>query len=137
MKCKVCGLPTETGNPFHNATDECVFGRNARLQDLGDAVAQMRCDTAEAAIKLYQYVPEVIPDGFKTTGGEGMYEKGDERAPFFTETYLYNLMGKEDGRTVLSLIHRLLDAAGFDSWDIHAFEEKAARAMEKGVKPCP
>ena len=135
MKCKVCGLPTETGNPFHNTTDECVFAHNTRYQDLVDAVAQMKRDAADAAIKLYQYVPEIVPDGFKTTGGEGMYEKGDERAPFFTEAYLYNLMGKEDGRAVLSLIHRLLEAMGFDSYDIHAFEEKAARIYEKGVKP--
>ncbi len=132
MKCKLCGLPTEIGKSFHNTTDECVFAHNAHYQDLVDAVAQQRRDVTEAAIRLYQYTPEIVPDGFKTTGGEGMYTPGDETAPFFTESYLYNLMGKEDGRTVLALVHNLLKAMGLDGYDIHALEEKAAREIEKG-----
>lgn len=31
----------------------------------------------------------------------------DARAPFFSEAYLYNLLGKEDARTLLALIRRL------------------------------
>ncbi len=34
-----------------------------------------------------------------------MYEEGDENAPFFSESYLYNLLGKEDARTVLAYLH--------------------------------
>lgn len=35
-----------------------------------------------------------------------MYERGDEKAPFFSEAYLYNLLGKEDARTLLALMRR-------------------------------
>ncbi len=136
MKCELCGLSTEAGKPFHNTTDECIFAHNARYQNLVDAVAQMRRDVTEAAIKLYRYVPEVTPDGFKTTGGEGMYTESDECAPFFSETYQYNLMGKEDGRTVLALVRYLIEAAGFDGYDIHTFEEKAARTNANGERLC-
>lgn len=45
------------------------------------------------------------------------YEKGDEKAPFFSEAYLYNLMGKEEARTVLSYIRRLCDAVGIPKID--------------------
>jgi hypothetical protein len=43
---------------------------------------------------------------------EGMYENGDEIAPFFTEAFLYNLLGKEDARSVLSIMRRLCVLAG-------------------------
>jgi len=45
------------------------------------------------------------------------YEKGDEKAPFFSETYLYNLMGKGEARTVLSFIRRLCDVVGIAEGD--------------------
>ena len=37
----------------------------------------------------------------------GMYDEGDERAPFFTEAFLYNLLGKDEARSVLGIINRL------------------------------
>jgi hypothetical protein len=41
----------------------------------------------------------------------------DAAAPFFSEAYLYNLIGKEDARSVISRIHNLLRAAGAeDPW---------------------
>jgi hypothetical protein len=33
------------------------------------------------------------------------YEEGDDEAPFFSEAYLYNLLEKEDARTVLAYLH--------------------------------
>lgn len=42
----------------------------------------------------------------------GMYDEGDERAPFFTEAFLYNLLGKDEARSVLSIIRRLSVLAG-------------------------
>ena len=39
------------------------------------------------------------------------YEKGDELAPFFSEAFLYNLLGKEDARTLLALGKRKAPAA--------------------------
>jgi hypothetical protein len=42
----------------------------------------------------------------------GMYGEGDERAPFFTEAFLYNLLGKDDARSVLGLLRQLCELAG-------------------------
>jgi len=40
----------------------------------------------------------------------GHYEPGDEHAPFFTEAYLYNLIGKKAARSVLARWNRLRQA---------------------------
>lgn len=54
-------------------------------------------------------------DTDKRTGKTyGMYAEGDENAPFFSEAFLYNLMGKDDARTVLGIITRLCEVAGVD-----------------------
>jgi hypothetical protein len=42
----------------------------------------------------------------------GMYSEGDERAPFFTEAFLYNLLGKDEARSVLHIVRRLCELAG-------------------------
>ena len=44
----------------------------------------------------------------------GMYTEGDERAPFFTEAFLYNLLGKDEARSVLGIIRRLSVLAGVE-----------------------
>jgi len=33
------------------------------------------------------------------------YSKGDEDAPFFSECYLYNLLGKDDARSVQAILY--------------------------------
>lgn len=41
------------------------------------------------------------------------YEEGDENSPFYSERYLYPLMGKEDARTILATLKttmRMLEA---------------------------
>ena len=47
------------------------------------------------------------PDGM----GEG---KGDEFAPFFSEAFLYNLLGKDEARSLLAIIRRLCVLAEVD-----------------------
>lgn len=42
----------------------------------------------------------------------GMYDEGDEQAPFFTEAFLYNLLGKDEARSVLGIMRRLSVLAG-------------------------
>ena len=44
--------------------------------------------------------------------GEEMYEAGDNKAPFFSESFLYNLLGKEDARSLLDRIYRLGESLG-------------------------
>ena len=102
-------------------------------------------------IKRAEYVPE--PEDLKTalkkilklrlegvplhfTKLEG-YAKGDERAPFFSEAFLYVLIGKQDARTVLVYIHNLIKAAGFDPDELERevnIEEAAEDAGRKVVK---
>lgn len=44
----------------------------------------------------------------------GMYQEGDETAPFFTEAFLYNLLGKDEARSVLGIVRRLCVLAGVE-----------------------
>jgi len=53
-------------------------------------------------------------DAAPSSARYGMYAEGDEKAPFFTEAFLYNLLGKDDARTVLSIIRRLSLLAGVE-----------------------
>jgi len=63
---------------------------------------------ADDALKeLLEWKPEQfgLPNFFKKSG---YYSKGDEDAPFFSEAFLYNLLGKEDARTLLHLLKEAL-----------------------------
>ena len=48
------------------------------------------------------------PDG----GRYGMYTGGDEFTPFFSEAFLYNLVGKDEARSILGIIRDLSKLAG-------------------------
>ena len=54
---------------------------------------------------LWNFKPEFygLPADFKTSA---YYQKGDENAPFFSESFLYCLLGKEDARTLLHLLEK-------------------------------
>lgn len=41
----------------------------------------------------------------------GMYSEGDELRPFFTEAFLYNLLGRDEARSVLAIVRQLQDLA--------------------------
>lgn len=55
---------------------------------------------AEIAKGLLRWTPECPAIGAHLKG----YQKGDDDAPFMSETYLYLLLGKEDARTLLALM---------------------------------
>jgi hypothetical protein len=42
------------------------------------------------------------------------YQEGDETCPFFSERFLYALLGKEEARTVRALLREALVALGAD-----------------------
>jgi len=44
----------------------------------------------------------------------GMYSAGDEEAPFFSEAFLYNLVGKDEARSILGIVRRLCVQAGVE-----------------------
>jgi hypothetical protein len=50
------------------------------------------------------------PRGFKSSE---YYSNGDEDTPFFSEPYLYSLLGKDQARTVLSYVRSVAKAVGF------------------------
>jgi hypothetical protein len=68
-------------------------------------------DTDEAVKELYEWKPEYfqVSIDFKENGH---YTEGDENAPFLSEKFLYNLLGKSDARTLLGLIKRALGTKG-------------------------
>lgn len=46
------------------------------------------------------------------------YDKDDENAPFFSEAYLYNLLGKEDARSLLARMRKVCKAIGMTETQI-------------------
>jgi len=66
--------------------------------------------TKEQVKKLLEFTPGDLPKSCKNK--RDGYEKGDETYPFFSEAYLYNLLGKEDARTLLCLMRPVWDAVG-------------------------
>jgi hypothetical protein len=87
----------------------------------------------EAAKNLLKWTPEC---GFpvEVEGAEDA-----EGAPFFSGMYLYPLLGKEDARTLTSLVNWLIRQAGLDPTalreeverELEAEQQKAAREAER------
>lgn len=89
----------------------------------------------DALTELLAFRPEWTHD-FTKTGR--MYEKPasklskaereelerDAEAPFFSEAYAYNLLGKEDARTVRALVKNVARAAGFSEGQIEQMERE-------------
>ena len=69
--------------------------------------------TKEQVKKLLEFTPGDLPKSCKNK--RDGYEKGDETCPFFSETYLYNLLGKEDARTLLAFMRPVWEDAGIPS----------------------
>ena len=92
----------------------------------------------KAALKeLLKFRLEGIPEYFTELPG---YAKGDEEAPFFSEGFLYPLLGKENARSVLSCIHDLIKLAGLDPYELDrevdaekAAEEAAEKARQERI----
>jgi len=94
-------------NPYEVHAE--LVQRVERLEAQASGVDVERARTALA--RLYEWhaefhVPEIFSDGNE------MYTPGDEDAPFFSEAYLYTLLGKEDARSLLSRMRELAQALG-------------------------
>lgn len=88
---------------------------------------------------LRDYIPESVPQlvdpqcsecGWQqdhhVEGGlagvdHGFMSGPPEDVPFFTEAFLYNLMGKEDARTILAVVRNVLRAFDVDETTIHKY----------------
>lgn len=78
-----------------------------------DEMARKNKALKEACEKLAEYSPRCLPESCMNE--EDGYEEGDEDAPFFSEGYLYNLLGKDDARTLLALMRPVWEAAGIET----------------------
>lgn len=56
---------------------------------------------------LLSFVVDSKPN-WPQTATPGMYEPGDEHAPFFSEAFLYNLLGKDDARSLRARLRMVL-----------------------------
>jgi hypothetical protein len=70
-------------------------------------------------VELYTYVPEIpFPREKSIWHGEEVDPSSYEDCPFFTEHYLYDLMGKEDARSILGHLRRVVEASGVDDMEL-------------------
>jgi len=65
-------------------------------------------------IDLLRLTPEDPPPESVFCKENPDYSEGDEKAPIFSEAFLYTLLGKETARIILSHIEGIAEAAGFD-----------------------
>jgi hypothetical protein len=76
----------------------------------------------EAVRHLYAWVPMMnVKYASKLTEGAYFTKKDkyglndeDPKIPFLTESFLYNLLGKEDARTLLALLRQAFESVGID-----------------------
>lgn len=84
-----------------------------------------RTEIVIALRSVATFNPHMVPVQFDSKSGHSVYGKTsrkdvvdelaqDARQPFFSEAYLYNLLGKDDARTLLARFHALCLALGVD-----------------------
>lgn len=75
-------------------------------------------DILKTLMEMVDFVPDSgFPLDAKPLYGDPIDEL--DKVPFFTETYLYNLIGKEDARTVLAYLGEIARALGFEGlWEV-------------------
>lgn len=109
---------------------EQIRGRQGRITALlGQLVIELAPDKAlirETLEDLLAFVPYDTPKQFLDPKvfpyGPAHFDKQtaaeDAKAPFFTESYLYTLLGKEDARLLRSRFRVFLNAIGFSDDEI-------------------
>ncbi len=98
-----------------------IRAANAAVQTaIAGRVAAGMSDVHANLRKMTEWKPEIgFPQNFKGRSpyGDTMKELND--CPFFSETYLYNLLGKEDARTLLAYMGEFARALGYDGlWEM-------------------
>ena len=71
-------------------------------------------DIIDVLRRLANYVPDAPAKSIIRPEMLALYGEPDHDCPFFTEMYLYALLGKEDARTVLAYIGAIARAVGLD-----------------------
>lgn len=86
-----------------------------KISRIKDILMSDAAPMEQALRRLWSFRPETthyVAIGMKAN--DGYYTEGDEKAPFFSETFLYSLLGKDDARTLLGRLREVSEAAGFD-----------------------
>ena len=78
-------------------------------KDLACVIAQIRRDLKRMQGYVYGHKPMAF------NRKNPYYRAGDEKAPFYSEAFLYPLLGKDDGRTVCYAFERLCEYVGLKS----------------------
>ena len=78
---------------------------------IGLAARPPKVALIKALQKLTDFIPRSRPGNF--TAENANYQRGDERTPFFSEAFLYTLVGKSDARYLLAKFYELGLACGF------------------------
>jgi hypothetical protein len=86
------------------------------FKEAAQRIADLKLEGPDYWKRLFQLIDIGLGDYEEPYG---MYAEGDEEAPFFSEAFLYNLIGKEEARTVLALMHTLLQAGGMSLDEAH------------------
>ena len=91
-----------------------------RLDKLIDERIALKLADARAAFaELMKWTPEAPPRGFRMTKSNHFYTKGDEDAPFFSESFLYALFEwKDPPRGLLGRLRAVGLALGIPEEDL-------------------
>ncbi len=123
--------PEATADDWYRLAQDGLSEKvKAAAATLINAARELQDEELQEAVKgLLEFTPEYTPPQFcdldqnpyhwhyKDMSPEERAERlievqADGRCPFFSEAYLYNLLGKEDARTLLALMRPIWQAAG-------------------------
>lgn len=79
-----------------------------KAAELAERLRTFKAEGADFWKQRFEF--DSAPDAWNA----GMYEVGDENRRFFSEAFLYNLLGKDDARSVLHIVRELAELAGVD-----------------------
>jgi hypothetical protein len=89
---------------------DAVTARNEEAVELAERIKTFRLEADIFWRDRFMEWDTRYIDGTKY----GVYSPGDESAPFFSEALLYNLVGKDDARSILGIVRRLCVLAGVE-----------------------
>jgi len=89
------------------------------LREMQELVGDSKAEAKKAFLELYRWIPEwmenqAVLDAYEANGAEE-----GEIPPFFSEVCTYELLGKEQARTLRALMHSLGEALGLTYEDMH------------------
>jgi hypothetical protein len=109
-----------------------------RCRDCGNVLTHVCGESTKSALKrLFEFKLQCLPVKLmKSLAKDTGYEKGDEVAPFFSESFLYNLLGKDDARTILAVLNNFIRAMGIDPtmslWPERGCQHRFVTIIAKG-----